>query len=1021
MGVVGVQFKLDGANLGAEDTTSPYSVTWNSTTATNGSHTLTALARDAVNTTLSAGVSVTVSNAASCPQTALNVSTASSDGGFAYFVAGSFGTPADNSSNPNRSTLRLFEGSLELGPAHSAHAAIRNPGQGRFSHWSSTTGAGEAVRFAASDNTDPRTNGRSYTYCVPGAAPDTTPPTVSITAPANGATVSGTVVTVSATASDNVGVVGVQFKLDGANLGAEDTTSPYSVTWNSTTAANGSHTLTALARDAVNTTLSAGVSVTVDNASPTVSLTAPANGATVSGTGVTVSATASDNVGVVGVQFKLDGANLGVEDTTAPYSVPWDSTTATDASHTLTAVARDAAGSTTTSAGVSVTVDNASPTVSITAPANGATVSGTGVTVSATASDNVGVVGVQFKLDGANLGAEDTTAPYSVPWDSTAATDASHTLAAVARDAAGNTTTSAGVSVIVDNAPNDPPTASSVLISGTAQVGQVLTGSFTYADAEGDLQGASTFRWVRNGTPIAEATAQAYPLVAADETTLVSFEVTPVAQSGTSPGLAVTSAAVGPVTPAPNDPPTASSVLISGTAQVGQVLTGSFTYADAEGDLQGASTFRWVRNGTPIAGATAQAYPLVAADETTLVSFEVTPVAQSGTSPGLAVTSPAVGPVTPAPNDPPTVSITAPANGATVSGSAVTVSAAASDNVGVVGVQFKLDGANLGAEDTTSPYSVTWNTTTAANGSHTLTALARDAVDTTLSAGVSVTVSNAASCPQTALNVSVATSDGGFAYFIGGSFGTPADNGNNLTQSSLRLFEGSLELGPAHSAHAAIRNPGQGRFSHWSSTSGTSEALRFAASDNTDPRTNGRSYTYCAATTSTGFLVPSANAAVTSGAGDNNGFQTTPSNAYVTDGSFAVDTDSGTNTNTSCTDAGKDKHSYYNYNFIVPSGVSVRGIEVRLNARADSATNSPRMCAQLSWNGGASWTTAVSTTTLSTATTTYILGGATNTWGRTWTVGDFSNADFRVRIIDVASSTARDFSLDGVAVQVTYQ
>ena len=173
---------------------------------------------------------------------------------------------------------------------------------------------------------------------------------------------------------------------------------------------------------------------------------------------------------------------------------------------------------------------------------------------------------------------------------------------------------------------------------------------------------------------------------------------------------------------------------------------------------------------------------------------------------------------------------------------------------------------------------------------------------------------------------------------------------------------------------------------------------------------------------STGFLAPTANAAVTSGAGDNNGFETTPSNAYVTNGLFAVDTNSGTNTNTSCTNTGKDKHSYFNYNFIVPSGVSIRGIEVRLAARVDSTLlSSPRMCAQLSWNGGASWTTALSTTTLSTATTTYILGGATNTWGRTWTVGDLSNANFRVRIIDVASSTARDFSLDGIAVQVTYQ
>ena len=68
--------------------------------------------------------------------------------------------------------------------------------------------------------------------------PDTTAPTVSITAPANGATVSGTV-TVSATASDNVGVVGVQFLLDGANLGAEDTSSPYSISWNTRDGGSG--------------------------------------------------------------------------------------------------------------------------------------------------------------------------------------------------------------------------------------------------------------------------------------------------------------------------------------------------------------------------------------------------------------------------------------------------------------------------------------------------------------------------------------------------------------------------------------------------------------------------------------------------------------------------------------------------------------------------------------------------------------------------------------------------------------
>src|SRR5205085_816534 len=127
-----------------------------------------------------------------------------------------------------------------------------------------------------------------------------------------------------------------------------------------------------------------------------------------------------------------------------PYSVAWDTTTVANGSHTLSAVARDAAGNTTTSRSEERRVgkdDTTPPTVSITAPASGSTVSGS-TTVSASASDNVGVVGVQFRLDGAALGAEDTTAPYSIAWDTTTVANGSHTLSAVARDAAGNTTTS---------------------------------------------------------------------------------------------------------------------------------------------------------------------------------------------------------------------------------------------------------------------------------------------------------------------------------------------------------------------------------------------------------------------------------------------------------------------------------------------------------------------------------------------------------------------------------------------------
>src|SRR5207302_8294455 len=90
---------------------------------------------------------------------------------------------------------------------------------------------------------------------------------------------------------------------------------------------------------------------------PTVTLTAPPVGSLVTGA-VPVTASAGDDVGVAGVQFHLDGANRGAEDTTAPYSVSWDSTTAGSGPHTLTAVARDAAGNTTISAPVSVTVQN---------------------------------------------------------------------------------------------------------------------------------------------------------------------------------------------------------------------------------------------------------------------------------------------------------------------------------------------------------------------------------------------------------------------------------------------------------------------------------------------------------------------------------------------------------------------------------------------------------------------------------------------------------------------------------------
>ena len=166
-------------------------------------------------------------------------------------------------------------------------------------------------------------------------------------------------------------------------------------------------------------------------------------------TSVTVSWTAStDNVGVTGYGLYRDLAPAG----TTTQTTATISGLSCGASPQVAVDAVDAAGNRSAQARITATTtacDTTPPTVSVSSPAPGS-VTGT-VTVSAGAADDTGVAGVRFRLDDANLGAEDTSAPYSVSWDTTTAANGAHTLTAVARDAAGNTTTSAPVAVTVAN------------------------------------------------------------------------------------------------------------------------------------------------------------------------------------------------------------------------------------------------------------------------------------------------------------------------------------------------------------------------------------------------------------------------------------------------------------------------------------------------------------------------------------------------------------------------------------------
>jgi hypothetical protein len=623
---------------------------------------------------------------------------------------------------------------------------------------------------------------------------------VTITAPASGATVSGTT-TVSANVSmiGALTVAGVQFKLDGANLGAEDTTAPYSIPWNTKTTSNGSHTLTAVARAGLSSFWTSDpVTVTVFNdiTPPTVTMTSPSSGATVRGS-IAIAANATDNVGVAGVQFRLDGANLGAEDTTAPYSILWDTTTASNSSHALTAIARDAAGNLATAASVTITVDNSPPTVSIASPAAGATVSAS-ITISANASDNIAVAGVQFLVDGAPLGTEDTSAPYEISWNTTTAAAGSHTLTATARDGAGNTTTSAGVPVTVSNTDTTPPAVTVTSPSG----GATVFGTITVAANASDNVAVAGVQFFIDGAPLgAEDTSAPYSATW-DTTTAANASHAVTARARDAAGNTAVSAAV-TVTVANGAGSTVriedgnTAIAYRGAWNVGNTArpwsggTAAIGYSTGQ---DAVVTFRgtgitWIGFQGPWAGiarvyvdgalaATIDGYAPAEAVQAPVFTVGGLPLAthtltidvtrtKNASSTDFVVIVDAFD-IIGAPPDTtaPVVSITAPSGGTTVFGT-VPVSASATDNNGVAAVTFFVDGVQIGSPDTISPYGINWNTTTVADGSHTLTAVARDAAgNTTTSAPVTVMVANAAP-PALATATRIENTSLGISYVEG--------------------------------------------------------------------------------------------------------------------------------------------------------------------------------------------------------------------------------------------------------------
>lgn len=310
VGVTSVAFAVDGTALGPPDTTVPYSVSWDTTTAAPGAHVLTAVARDEANNTMtSSPVKVTVSNATPTPSGAVLLgdqsvesnrdSNAAGQAEAFQAVAAASGTVrsvsvfvdpfstatslhvglySDSAGHPGT----LLASGIDDAPLAGAWNTISvNPvdvvsgqvywiallgptGQGTLHFRDHGSGGGSTETSAATTLESLPSVWRTGTvyldgpvsaYARAGTPADTTPPTdatpptVAITSPTDGAVLCGTL-TLEAIASDNVGVTSVQFQLDGQNLGPALASAPYALTWAASTATTADHTVTATATDA---------------------------------------------------------------------------------------------------------------------------------------------------------------------------------------------------------------------------------------------------------------------------------------------------------------------------------------------------------------------------------------------------------------------------------------------------------------------------------------------------------------------------------------------------------------------------------------------------------------------------------------------------------------------------------------------------------------------------------------------------------------------------------------------------
>ncbi|WP_224365338.1 Ig-like domain-containing protein [Hyalangium versicolor] len=703
----------DGQTLIGTDTSAPYSVSWATRSSSgNGTHTLTAQARDSFgNVGASAPVTVTVNNDFTAPTVAL---TSPAQGAT---LIGRVSVSASASDDRGVSKVEFYDGTRLFASCGYAPCSFT---------WDTSAEATGAHTLSVKAYDAAGNVGTSAPVTVT-VARDTTPPTVALTAPAAGATLTGTV-TVTATATDDMGIRKVEFLVDGVVADTETLAFPsppsFRFYWDTKKSLNGGHTLEARATDVngnVSTTPTVSVTVVNDSTAPLVSITSPTNGAQVSGT-VSVQTSAWDSSGVPQVKLLVDG-NVQSTVYNPPFVFTWQTLSVTNGSHTLTAWATDPSGNVAISDPITITVfnDTTAPTVALTSPASGTNTVGV-LLLQASASDDVGVTAVDFLANGSLLGSV-TAPPFTLAWDTTQEGNGSFTLTARARDAAGHVTTSAPVTVSIDQPQR--ATYDAVLhaprcttAGAVCDTMNLVTGrSSTERNASNTLDGCA------DGTlPVSNPDEQInrLRLTALEGTTftegkLVRLDVDAMIvslsddyHSGDQLDVFYTGDAA--------HPSWVYLTTLVPSATGLQTLSTQFNLT--VGTLQAVRVqIRTVGSGSmPChSGSTA------GHDDRDDMAFAVNAVPDT---------------------TPPTVELTSPTNNQQVA-LIPTLTATASDDVRVTKVEFYSDGTALIGTDATAPYSLGWDVESLPEGPHTLTAKAYDgAGHVTTSAPVTVIVDN---------------------------------------------------------------------------------------------------------------------------------------------------------------------------------------------------------------------------------------------------------------------------------------